>query len=291
MQHPRLRPIGAILVLTAGVMVGPALLGVGVAETLSHKLVTFQTVASQNAFAIGLCASLLVVTALTTWGVPTSLSLALVGGITGAGVGLGLPVAWSGIGKVLVFAAVAPLLGGLAAAGLMGLSRVVPMHVGTPRAVRWASLGGYLGQALAYGANGGEKVLAVFAVSGTAGGISAGGRFGSMALIGFLFAAGAVLSVRRLAGRLGGDLLAVRPVHQISAEFASSAAVMVSMAAGMPASMSESVASALVGAGLSESRRRVRWKAVGRLGLAWLVTLPASTIVAFLAVASLGSVG
>ncbi|HVL99017.1 MAG TPA: inorganic phosphate transporter, partial [Egibacteraceae bacterium] len=53
-----------------------------------------------------------------------------------------------------------------------------------------------------------------------------------------------------------------------------------SAAVGAPVSMTQSVAAALVGAGMSYGHRRVRWRAVGRLGLAWLLTLPASAALA-----------
>jgi PiT family inorganic phosphate transporter len=280
LRQPALRPVGAIAVLVAGVVFAPVLLGTGVAQTLSGRLVTFESGASRGAFGVGLCAALAVVGVLTVSGIPTSLSLALIGGIAGAGLGYGLPVSWHGMITVLVFGAVAPLIGGVVGGLLTRLMRWMPAGRRLTTVVEWATLGGYLAQALAYGANGGQKMLAVFAVSDSAGHVNIHTGLGKAAFIGGCFAIGTVLSLRRLAGRLSRDLMVVRPVHALSAEFASSAAVLASMAAGMPASMTESIASALVGAGVSQSTRRVRWKAVGRLGVAWLVTLPASVAVA-----------
>ena len=282
LRIPRLRPIGAIAVLAVGVGVAPVLFGVEVARTFSRRLVAFDGASGRTAFVVGLCAALAVVAVLTTRGLPTSLTLALVGGITGAGLGYGLPISWSSVLSVLAFGIVAPVVGGLLGLGLARVLRLLPAERRLPQVVRSATVIGYALQALAYGANDGQKMLAVFAVAD-------GDPFrvrpsaGVLVASGLLFAVGTVISLRRLAGRLGRDLLVVRPVHALSAELGSAGAVLGSAALGMPVSMTQSIAGALVGAGMSESSRRVRWRAVARLGTAWAATLPASVAVAFAA--------
>jgi PiT family inorganic phosphate transporter len=284
--HQRaLRPIGAIAVLTAGVMVAPFIFGTDVAKTLARRLVVFENGGSRIAFGVGLCGALLIVGLLTTLALPTSLSLALVGGITGSGLGYGLPVSWHGLALVLVFGAMTPLVAAIVTAGLTHGLRAVPSSMRFTAVVKWATLGFYIAQVMAYGANGGQKVLAVFVVCGVAGGLQVPPSLATTAVIGGCFAVGTLVSFRRLAGRLGRDLIVVRPIHLLASAAGSSVAVFASMLGGMPASMTESIASALVGAGVSESRRRVRWKAVGRLGMAWLVTFPASLVVAMSAAA------
>jgi PiT family inorganic phosphate transporter len=281
LRIPSLRPIGAIAVLTAGMVLGPLWFGVHVATTFSKRLVAFDSGNGRTAFVLGLCAAIAVVGVLTVLGLPTSLTLALIGGITGAGLGYRLPISWSGVFGVLAFGIAAPIVGGIAGLALAHVLRWVPADRSVPVAVRAATVLGYGVQALAYGANDGQKMLAVFAVTS-----SANGRFdvhptaGRLAAIACCFAIGIVISLRRLAGRLGRDLLVVRPVHALSAELGSSAAVFGSAVAGMPVSMTQSIAGALVGAGVSESSRRVRWRAVMRLGMAWALTLPASVAVA-----------
>ena len=282
LRIPRLRPIGAIAVLAVGVGVAPVLFGVEVARTFSRRLVAFDGATGRTAFVVGLCAALAVVAVLTARGLPTSLTLALVGGITGAGLGYDLPVSWSSVLSVLAFGIAAPVVGGLLGLGLARLLRLLPAERRLPQVVRAVTVIGYALQALAYGANDGQKMLAVFAVAD-------GDPFrvrpsaGVLVASGLLFAVGTVISLRRLAGRLGRDLLVVRPVHALSAELGSAGAVLGSAALGMPVSMTQSIAGALVGAGMSESSRRVRWRAVARLGTAWAATLPASVAVAFAA--------
>lgn len=284
LRIPSLRPIGAIAVLTGGVVLAPLWFGVHVAETFSKRLVGFDSGNGRTAFVVGLCAAIVVVGVLTALGLPTSLTLALIGGITGAGLGYGLPISWHGVIGVLAFGIAAPIVGGLAGLGLARLLRWVPADRSVPAAVRAATVLGYGIQALAYGANDGQKMLAVFAVTaGASGQFDVHPTTGRLAVIACCFAVGAAISLRRLAGRLGRDLLVVRAVHALSAEIGSSAAVFASAVAGMPVSMTQSIAGALVGAGVSESSRRVRWRAVMRLGMAWALTLPASIAVAAVA--------
>ncbi|MGH8888263.1 MAG: inorganic phosphate transporter [Acidothermaceae bacterium] len=287
LRLPSIRPLGALVVLVLGVTLAPLLFGVHVAETFSKRLVSFDAANGRSAFVVGLCAALAVVAVLTRSGLPTSLTLALIGGITGAGLGYGLSVAWPGVLAVLAFGLAAPLAGGLAGLGLARALRALPADRAIPLAVRWSTLAGYVVQAFAYGANDGQKMLAVFAITGTAGdALTVRASSERLVTIGCCFAIGTVLSLRRLAGRLGRDLLVVRPVHALSAELASSAAVFGSAAAGMPVSMTQAIAGALVGAGVSESSRRVRWRAVVRLAMAWAVTLPATVVLAFVVAAA-----
>jgi PiT family inorganic phosphate transporter len=281
LRLPSLRPIGAIVVLTAGVVLAPLWFGVHVAETFSKRLVGFDAGDGRTAFVIGLCAAIAVVAVLTLLAMPTSLTLALIGGITGAGLGYGLPISWGGVLRVIAFGIAAPIVGAIAGLAFARALRWVPADRSIPVAVRWATMAGYAVQAMAYGANDGQKMLAVVAVTSSSGGhIDVHPTADRLIVIGCCFAIGVVISLRRLAGRLGRDLLVVRPVHALSAEIGSSLAVFGSAAAGVPVSMTQSIAGALVGAGVSESSRRVRWRAVMRLGMAWALTLPASVAIA-----------
>lgn len=281
LRVPMLRPAGAILVLVLGVSIAPVLFGTRVAATMTRRMVAFQAAGGRVAFLIGLCAALVVVASLTWRGLPTSLTLAVIGGIAGGGWGYGIRVAWAGVFAVLGVGMLAPLVGALAGLYLSRAFRWAPTTSTIPAIIRTAMLCGYALQSLAYGANDGQKMIAVFAIAGVMGGGGASALpAAAVTTVGVSFALGVALSLRRLAGRLGRDLLAVRPIHAVSAELASSAAVFVSAAAGMPVSMTQTIAGALVGAGASDSSRRVRWQAVAKLGAAWAITLPTSVLLA-----------
>lgn len=284
-HHRALRPIGALGALTLGVMFVPALIGAGVAHTLASQLVTPEAPDSTIAFGVGLCAAMAVVGGLTLARLPTSLSLAMVGGLTGAGLGFGLPVLWSGVGEVLLLGALAPLLGAAAGAGLARALGRLSRGAHLPAGMYWATLVGYALQVVAYGANGAQKMVAVFVVCGLAG--TTGKTLGPPAVLtmGGCFAAGALLSARRVSGSFARDLLPTRPIHHLSAELASTGAVLGSVAVGMPVSMTQVLSAAFVGAGVNEGRQRIRWDAASRLGTAWCLTLPASVAVGLSAAA------
>ena len=83
-----------------------------------------------------------------------------------------------------------------------------------------------------------------------------------------------------MAGTLATGVLIARPFHVVSAELSAGVAVLGSTALGAPVSMTQSVTGGLVGSGASEGLTRIRWKIALRVGVAWVVTLPAATAIA-----------
>jgi PiT family inorganic phosphate transporter len=77
-------------------------------------------------------------------------------------------------------------------------------------------------------------------------------------------------------------LATLRPIDAVSAEVVGAASVLASSAIGVPVSMTQATAGAVVGAVSSKSARRVRWESATRIVAAWLVTLPATVVGGFL---------
>lgn len=274
-----LPPYVFLLVLLVALVVVPVVLGTAVARTLTERLVTLEGPEGQQALAVAVVCAVLVVGVLSWRALPTSLTLALVGALAGAGLGGGLPVSWGAIGRVLLAGAAAPFVGGLIGYALSrGIGRV---SVGTQRTRRVAQAHGlaFATQSVAYAANDGQKIFAVYLVASGGAGIG----WGTTTLLAACFGVGVLFGLRRVSGTLTGSILAVRPANAVLAEFAAAGAVLGSAALAAPVSMTQSVAGALVGTGVSESYRRVRWRAAGRLGLAWVLTLPASLALAAIA--------
>lgn len=290
LKVPALSPLVAIAVLAAALVVAPLVLGTPVATTLADRLVSFEaepgTIAGSTGLLIAVVTAVVVVTILTRRGLPTSLTLALVGGITGAGLGGGLPVSWVTFVVVALAGLVAPLLGTVGGFALARLSAVVPVRTDVTRRIKRVHTAAFTLQAVAYAMNDGQKMLAVGAIALSAGGVDTvtDGEVvlsgATLAGIAALFCVGLVGGLRRVAGTLGGGLLRARPSDAVAAELSSATVVLASATVGAPVSMTQSVAGALVGSGMSVSYRRVRWRAAGRLGLAWLITLPVSAALA-----------
>lgn len=280
MHHPSLRPLGAVFALSCGVVLIPMVLGTRVAQTLALGLIGTGVADRRLVFGIGLCTTLVVVGALTVRRLPTSLSLALVGSIAGAALGAGLPVAWFHVATVLAFSVVIPIAGALVGGTCAFLLRCFNGRRWAAEGIGTAGLAGYLAQVVAYGANGGQKMIAVCAVVGSAHGMSARPSWRELLIIGGCFGLGSLMSIRRLATRFRRDLVPLCPPQELAAELASAFAIMASTGASMPVSTTQVTASAIVGAGAVNGPRRVRWQSVARLGSAWLVTLPACILLA-----------
>jgi inorganic phosphate transporter, PiT family len=257
-----------------------------VATTLTNRLVRFDGADGAVLLLLAVVAAVVVTWVLAVRGLPTSLTLAVVGAIAGAGVGGRLPVSWGTVVLVLVLAAVAPLAGlGVAwlltrLAGLWRSSRPIDRRI-----QRW-HVGAFGLQCLAYGANDGQKMLAVVAVAaGTAGSGPVPVVAWQLAAISSAFLLGAAVGLPRVAPTLGGGVAAVRPHEAVVTELSSATVVLATGALGSPVSMTQAVSGGLVGAGVTRGYARVRWGQVLRLGLAWVVTLPAAFIAAVVAAA------
>lgn len=278
-----LRPLTASGIVLAGIVVVPFLFGTGVATTLVGRLVVFEGRFGQLALAAAILAATLVTVALTRRGLPTSLTLALIGGITGAGLGAGLPVAWETVGLVLLLAALAPVVGGVIAYLLSGVPVPLPRGASGRRVVDNAHRLGFGLQCVAYGANDGQKMLAVFAIAAGQATGSVRPSWSLLLAIATLFVLGLMLGLPRIAAVINSGVMTSRPYDSVVAELSSATAVLGSAAVGMPVSMTQTITGGLVGVGTRTGLGRIRWEVVSRVGAAWALTLPLAALSALVA--------
>jgi PiT family inorganic phosphate transporter len=272
-------PVAGAAMLGAAVFVLPMAGVTAVARTLSDGLARGSQQASATIFLIAVTTAIVVTAALSSRGLPTSLTLALIGAVSGAAGGEGEPVASGRVVTVLLIAAAAPAVGGLAGHTLSRLARRVPVPEGVPTRLRWMHLACFTAMSVAYGANDGQKVSAVIIVA------LAVSRTESLpalpiAVAAALFAFGALLGIRRMARTVGRGILPVRPPDAVTTELASAGVVLATAALGTPVSMTQAMSGALVGVGLTYGGRRVRWRTASRVAGAWVATLPCAFIIA-----------
>jgi len=272
LRVPGLRPFAALLVLTGALVAVPLVLGTGVADTLTSGLVEASREAQPQVVATGATAAIVVVAVLTRIGLPTSLTLGMVGGIVGAGVGRGLPVLGAGLGKVVFIGVAAPIVGGLIAQRLVPLSAIALTRRGT-RGLALLAVVATVAQAVAYAANDGQKMFAVVTVSAV--GITPPVITG----VAVLFAVGTVVGLRAAAGTMGGGIVRGGPQEEVTAQLGAAVAVLSSAVLAVPVSMTQAVAGGLVGTGMLRGLRQVRWRVAGQLALAWVLTLPSAAVV------------
>lgn len=273
-------PLAALLILVAAIVVGPFVLGTAVASTLVTGLVSFEGAGGDEALLIAVAIAIVLIAALTRFGIPTSVTQALTGAIIGVGIGRGLPVDLAVVAKVLLILVAAPIVAGaLGWVAALALGRIRPSR-GVRTQVRVLQAIGWLAQSAAYAANDSQKMVAVFAV---ALGLVAGRApvaWSTQLAIGVLFFVGTLAGASRLGGRIG-KLLPITPMAAVGAGYGSAVAVIGSAAVGAPVSMSQATASALVGAeSVVGSYRRVRWEEAVRIVSTWLTTFPTALALA-----------
>jgi PiT family inorganic phosphate transporter len=266
-----LRIIVSLALFALALAVVPLIVGTGVADTLTSSLVEADSRTRPWLVGVGVVAAIAVVGSLAAMGLPTSLTLGVVGGIVGAGIGRGLPVAAGQVGRVVLIGIAAPIVGAVVA---MVMSKVVAatLVVNNGDGLRTLHRVSTALQAVAYAANDGQKMLAVLAVT------SIGVTAPALVVIAILFAVGGVLGIGSAAETLGVQIMRATPREEVTAQLAASLAVLGSAALGAPVSMTQAVSGGLIGTGVLRGRRQVRWRVAEQLALAWVITLPLAAV-------------
>jgi PiT family inorganic phosphate transporter len=271
---------------------GPLVVGAAVADTIGG-IVAVDGRAAIDVIGAGLVAA--VGWNVFTWwlGLPSSSGHALVGGLIGAALvegGTGA-VQWGGldglrpVGVVgtAIALAVAPLLGALAA-----LVTTRAMRRGLRRGTRrWRHpirVGEWLmsaGLAFSHGANDAQKAIGLLAALLVADGQIASPSAPTWAVLGCAAAltAGTAIGGWRIVKKVGRGIYRIRPAEGLASQAASAGVIFGASLAGAPVSTSQVVASSIVGVGGGRRRwRHVRWAAVGDMGVAWALTIPATAV-------------
>ena len=227
---------------------------------------------------------------LITWhrGLPTSSSHALIGGFAGAAVvkaGFGSLVA-SGLIKIGVFMVVAPLAG-LVVGFTMMLATLWIFKSETPGRVDRFFRRGQLVSAAAYslghGTNDAQKTMGIIAVL-----LFTTGHLGTEFYVPFwvILAAHAALGLGTMAGgwrivkTMGMRITKLRPVGGFCAETGGAVTLIGTAIAGIPVSTTHTITGSIMGVGATQRLSAVRWGVAGNILWAWILTMPASALIA-----------
>ncbi|HWN20910.1 MAG TPA: inorganic phosphate transporter [Gaiellaceae bacterium] len=227
---------------------------------------------------------------LITWyfGLPSSSSHALIGGVLGSAVAAaGLDVVkWAGIrDKVLVPSLIAPFAGLLGAAALMVavtwvIRRRSPGTVN--RVFRRLQLvsGGFV--AFTHGTNDAQKTMGIIALALVAGGhLDAGADPPTwvIASAALAMAAGTYAGGWRIIKTLGTRIAKLDPPQGFSAQTACAAILWTTAHYGFPVSTTHTITGSVMGAGASRRLSAVRWGVAGSIMVAWVMTIPCAAAV------------
>ncbi|NMB90134.1 MAG: inorganic phosphate transporter [Chloroflexi bacterium] len=274
------------LVLTALCeLAGPFLLGVAVAQTIGQVFAGPEGISVEILLAALLGA---VAWNLFAWyfGIPSSSSHALVGGLVGAvsaGAGPAL-IRPEGLLKVLLALFISPVLG--LVVGFLLTRLIFFLARNASNRINWFFKHGQaltaMGLALGHGANDAPKTMGVITLAlCIEGGLD---EFhvplwvilactGAMAL-------GTGIGGWRLIKRLSNSFYKIRPVHGFGTQVSAALVVLGAALLGGPVSTTQVISSALVGVGAADRVKKVRWGAAIDIVIAWVLTIPAAALVA-----------
>ncbi|WP_084479133.1 inorganic phosphate transporter [Nocardia jejuensis] len=301
-----LPPRTAVLLSGALNLVG-AFLSVAVAATVAEGIVDLSEVSGEALLDIvfaGLVGGIL--WNLFTWllGLPSSSSHALFGGLIGATIAA---LGWEGViwtagskgvlAKIVIPALLAPVVAALVAA--IGSWVVYRITRGSnertvDRGFRWGQIGSASLVSLAHGTNDAQKTMGIIFLALIAhGSASASDPLPLWVIVScaIAIAAGTCLGGWRIIRTLGKGLVDIAPPQGFAAESTSAAIILTSAHFGLPLSTTQTVTGSILGSGLGRPGAEVRWAVMGRMAVAWALTLPLAGIVGALCWALLHGIG
>ncbi len=263
--------------------------GVNVATTVGKGIVDPLAV-TQGVILAGLIGA--IIWDVVTWyyGLPTSSSHALIGGFVGAAIsraGLGVVVS-DGLYRVLIFIVISPLLG--LALGFIAMTLVArTFHRSSPSKVnsyfKRLQLVSAALFSLGHGTNDAQKTMGIIAVL-----LFTSGYLGARFYVPFwvvllahlAIALGTLAGGWRIVRTMGMKITKLAPVGGFSAETAGAATLIGTALGGIPVSTTHTIAGAIIGVGSTRRLSAVRWGVARRIVWAWILTIPASALVASL---------
>jgi len=264
-----------------------AFLSLAVAATIAGGLVDTKLV-TLTVVAAGLAGG--IVWNLLTWffGIPSSSSHALIGGVIGSTLAAagGHAVEWHGlVSKVIIPAGLSPIIASLvAAAGTWLLYRISRSLTDNARnhGFRIGQIGSACMVSLAHGTNDAQKTMGVITLALIANGtlhIGANAPFWVILSCALAISLGTYIGGWRVIRTLGKGLVEIESPQGMAAESSSAAIILLSASFGYSLSTTHVATGSIIGTGLGKKGAAVRWNVAGRMAAAWLFTLPSAAVV------------
>jgi PiT family inorganic phosphate transporter len=261
--------------------------GLHVANTIGKGIIEPNVVDAAVIFAALVGA---IVWNLITWGlgIPSSSSHALIGGLVGAGMAkAGLSAAvWSGLSKTLLAIVLSPLVGFMLAIVLVAIVswlavRSTPFAVDRAfRILQFVSASLY---SLGHGGNDAQKTMGIIAVL-----LYSQGYLGADFNIPFwvviscqaAMGLGTLMGGWRIVRTMGLRITKLTPMQGFCAETGGAATLFMATYLGVPVSTTHTITGSIIGVGASRRMSAVRWNVASSIVYAWVITIPASALVA-----------
>jgi PiT family inorganic phosphate transporter len=280
-----LSPRVALAMTAVANFVGPFIFGVAVADTIGHEVVAAQAI---NEVVLLAALSSAIVWNLLTWylGFPSSSSHALIGGFIGAVV---IDAGWQaiqlpGIEKILIALFASPIIGFAIGYLLLRLIMLACWKAspGINRFFKRGQIFTALALALSHGTNDAQKTMGIITLALVTGGYLQVFAVPTWVIIicAGMIALGTLVGGNKLIRTLGGKFFKIRPVDGFAAQMASAVVILGASLVGGPVSTTQVVSSAIMGVGAAERVKKVRWGVAQEIAMAWLLTIPATALLA-----------
>lgn len=280
-----LSPRAALTMTAIAEFCGPLIFGVAVANTIGHEVVAADAISMQVLLAALLSA---ILWNLLTWylGFPSSSSHALIGGFVGAViVGAGWrALQFRGLLKILIALFTSPVIGLIFGFFILRLIFLLSWNA-SPRINKYFrrfQVVTSLALALSHGANDAQKTMGIITLA-----LVTGGYLQEFVvplwvilLCGTMIGLGTSLGGWKLINTLGRKFYKIRPVHGFASQLTSAVVILTASLVGGPVSTTQVVSSAIMGVGAADRLNKVRWGVATEIATAWLLTIPATALVA-----------
>ncbi len=280
-------PTAALIIATVANFIGPFVFGVAVAKTIGQDVASPDSITIAVVLAALLSAS---IWNLLTWffGIPSSSSHALIGGIVGAVmVGTGFQaLKTEGLGLVTVALFLSPVLGYVLGQIVMRISMWAVRNA-TPKAnlfFKYAQIPTAFTLALSHGTNDAQKTMGII----TMGLVVLGYQEHFVVPWWVILISATAIGIGTAAGgwriihTLGGKFYRIRPIHSFASQLTSMVVILTASLFGGPVSTTHVVSSSILGVGSAQRRSQVRWGVMSDILVAWFLTVPASAGIAAL---------
>lgn len=280
-----LSPKVALTITALAHFFGPFIFGVAVAKTIGDEIVI------SGRISVGMIIAALIAAILwnlLTWwlGMPSSSSHALIGGLLGAvATGAGWQVIkFGGIEKVILALFLSPIVGFV---GGWLLTKIIYLLCwnSSPK-VNWifkkTQIITSLALALSHGTNDAQKTMGIITLGLVTGGFlkSFSVPFWVIVLCAGMIAIGTAIGGWRLIRTLGAKFYKIRPIDGFSSQLTSAAVILAASLVGGPVSTTQVVSTTIMGVGAADRLNKVRWGVAGEIAMAWILTIPATALVA-----------
>jgi len=283
-----LPPRVALTLAAISHFIAPFLFGVAVATTIGDELLDVSAL-TMNVIMAAIVSA--IIWNLITWyfGIPSSSSHALLGGLLGAALIHSRSLAVvnaSGLIKIAIALFLSPIAGLIVGYIVMKITLFL-VRGATPKVshlFRRFQIVTLIGLSLSHGTNDAQKTMGLVAM-----GLLLSGQISSFyvpmwvvtvsaAAIGL----GTLFGGWRLIRTLGGKIFRIRPIHGFTSQIAGAIVILSAALLGGPVSTTQVMSSSILGVGAAERINKVRWSVLGDMAVTWLFTIPVNAVFAAL---------